>query len=131
MHDDAEKMAERFFEDVVHGPMWDKCRDMQTLDEFLGLEDGGVALCESEWGQLESRSDNDDAIHLPKAAPQSDGVRLPRGLATAAAVRFGLRPGCLIRDAIDALQDDRRLEGTVHPDGYLFRIVEWFSHTKR
>ena len=49
----------------------------------------------------------------------NEHFRLPNGLATAAAVRFGLRPGCLIRDACDELKNIKNKEtfgGLTCPD---------------
>jgi tRNA pseudouridine(38-40) synthase len=117
----AEARAVRFMEDVISGPMWDRCRESSTLEEFLGLDAAGGAglarLLESEWVQVEEQ---ESGRPFREKVLLSENVRLPNGLATAAAVRFGLRPGCLIKDALNSLKEEQgklhELGGTPHPD---------------
>ena len=91
------------------------------MEEFLGLDAAGGAglarLLESEWVQVEEQ---ESGRPFREKVLLSENVRLPNGLATAAAVRFGLRPGCLIKDALNSLKEEQgklhELGGTPHPD---------------
>lgn len=124
MDADAEARAAQFIEDVVCEPMWDNCQMAKTVEEFLGLDaaqGAGLArLRDSEWSQMEHREEGASATTFVKRRFLSNDVRLPNGLSTAASVRFGLRPGCLIKDAIGSLKEElgRQCEtgGEPHPD---------------
>lgn len=113
----ADSRAKRFMDEVILKSIWDKCCEYESLEEFLGIEDGGASLTNSEWG-AESRLYRQSAFNTEHGTTLNE-IRLPNGLATAAASRFGLRPGCLIKDAINSLKDKGRcseLGDTLMPD---------------